>query len=517
VRQYPVPWIVFTVCQRQLVSEGTLESVKLVPNRGRVVAQKRKPLRAPSSRRKSVLYGLGGAAAVGVLAAGSVANPLVLVVIAGLILTLVLSRWPEFAIYAMVCLAIVALPSAIPMSFAVGGISVRLYEPFLFISVVVAALRYRLDARALVRLAALVSLLVFWVVTGLANGHDAVRVLVDTRLFAYLCLALFVAASVAGTEVVARAVRLIPAVLWISAGTTIAASVLGFGIAGMQIGAAGSLDGSESADRLISPATYASVAVLCAVLALWLTGKKSLRATLVFTAPALTMVFLSFTRNAIISIAVACVFAVVASKDFQAVRRVAMLGLVLSGLIFLITIGEPVLRQVAGLGWALNQFDAFSGRVLGGITGSALAADGSAQFRFDQENVYLVPEIFRSPVFGHGYGYAYKPLETGRFVTDKGEALRYYAHNFYLWILVKAGVVGFLLFAFSVISPVLTRMNARSTAAQVAAGAAAAGLLAASFVAPMPLGAPTSVVLGVAVGLCVGGRRVRLVHQANET
>jgi hypothetical protein len=487
--------------------------LKLTPS-GRVSAQGRTSPWVPDSRLKAAVYGFSGSVVVAALAAGSVANPLVLVVTAGMLLTFVLLRWPEFAIYAMVSLSIVALPSAIPMSFAVGGISVRIYEPFLLISVIVTALRYRLHARALGRVAALVTLLVFWVVLGLANGHDPVRVLVDTRLFAYLCLAMFVAASVAGTAVVNHAIRIVPAVLWISAGTTVAASALGFGIAGMQIGAAGSLDGSESAERLISPATYASVAVLCAVLALWLTGKKSLRDTLVFSAPALTMVFLSFTRNAVISIAVACLFAVISSHDFRAVRRVAVLGLIVSGLIFLISVGEPVLRQVGGLGWALNQFDAFSGRVLGGINGSALASDGSAQFRFDQENVYLVPEIFRSPVFGHGYGYAYKPLETGRFVTDKGEALRYYAHNFYLWILVKAGVVGFLLFAFSVIAPVLMRMNARSTAAQLAAGSAAAGLLAASFVAPMPLGAPTSVVLGLVVGLCLGGPSVQRLHRA---
>jgi hypothetical protein len=434
-----------------------------------------------------------------------VAQQTTLAAIAVVAMTLMLMRHPELSVLATAALAMVAMPAWIPMSVALGGVSFRFYEPFLLISVLVVALKYRPQNYAMLRTALLLLLIAVWIAVGLANDHEAGRVLVDTRHFLYLAMAFYVAASISGTPLVDRVVKILPALLWISALVTVAASAVGFGIAGMQSEASGSLDGSEQAARLISPATYPAVAVLCGVMALWLSGKKPMRAMLMYSFPALVVVFLSFTRNALIAIAVASIFAILASRDFKAVRRITTLALVAGGVVLLITVGEPFLRQIGPLGWALDQFDAFTSRVLGGISSTAIAADGSAQFRFEQENYYLVPEIFRSPVFGHGYGYAYKPLETGRFITEKSEGLRYYAHNFYLWILVKTGFVGLLIFAFSIIVPVLGRMRVKSSIVHMASAAAAAGLLAASFVAPMPLGAPTSVLLGALAGICAGG------------
>lgn len=61
----------------------------------------------------------------------------------------------------------------------------------------------------------------------------------------------------------------------------------------------------------------------------------------------------------------------------------------------------------------------FDTRLLGGIGGQGLETDGSAQFRFQKETVYLYPQISNSSVLGHGFGYAYNPIDTGRFFSGK--------------------------------------------------------------------------------------------------
>lgn len=115
----------------------------------------------------------------------------------------------------------------------------------------------------------------------------------------------------------------------------------------------------------------------------------------------------------------------------------------------------------------------------------------------------FLPEIQKSPLWGNGFGYAYKPINTGRALSDKSENLQCYAHNFYLWLLVKAGPVGFLLFLVPIARVLVAALRGSGHVA-LTTGALAAGLLAVSFVAPMPLGSPTAVLLGLVTGACAG-------------
>jgi O-antigen ligase len=136
--------------------------------------------------------------------------------------------------------------------------------------------------------------------------------------------------------------------------------------------------------------------------------------------------------------------------------------------------------------------------VLEGLTSSTLEVDLSSQFRVVFENALIIPRIEESPLFGHGFGYAYKP-PLGIPGTFNSDFAPYYAHNFYLWILVKAGVTGLAIFLWFSLAPILKTFRQSSGLAHASAGAATA-LLACSFVVPMPIGSPTALLLGALLG-----------------
>ena len=86
-------------------------------------------------------------------------------------------------------------------------------------------------------------------------------------------------------------------------------------------------------------------------------------------------------------------------------------------------------------------------------------------------------------------------------------ALRY-AHNFYLWWLVKAGAVGMASFAVFALTPVVRGIRSASAEAKISA-AVSAGLLAVCVVAPLPLEPGDSLALGMALGAAMGFARPR--------
>ncbi|WP_213576696.1 O-antigen ligase family protein [Rhodococcus sp. USK13] len=413
-----------------------------------------------------------------------------------------LAQNPDRIVYATIFLAFLSVPNSFPTSFYVMGVQVRFYEPFLVMSVCYVALRYRRRSRFGVT--GIVLAIAFGVVLAILLSNPVSRIYIDTRLFIYLPMAYFVASRFFVIVNTRAVLRMIPWVLWISAISTIAASALGSKLAQMQSEAAGS---TAEATRLIGPATYAAVVVVSGVIALVIGGYATIRETWIYWTPALPLMLLSFSRNILISIFVAGLFALVASRSWPAVVRlirtvvVTVLGL---GLLYWSLSG---LAGIPGVSWIQAQADGFLIRVVGGIGGQAINQDGSAQFRFQQENAYLVAEIYESPLWGHGFGFAYKPINTGRAISDKSENLQYYAHNFYLWILVKAGLVGFLLMLIP-IARVLGAALRGGGPVRLATGAAAAGLLAVSIVAPMPLGSPTAVLLGLVIGACAGASAV---------
>lgn len=418
---------------------------------------------------------------------------------------------PAALVYCTVFTAITTLPDFIPTSFSVAGSSVRAYEPLLILSAIFALTKIRARRGTDWRVGLLFSLFVIWSMLGLAMGNPILRIISDVKIPMYLVLAYLVASRVFGTYLVHGVVRILRVSLWISAGVTFLSSAFGISIAGREADSTLNLAGTgEEAVRLLSSATYPALAVVCGAVALAVAGRATLRSSLSICVPALLIVVVSFSRNNILGIAVAIIYGLIAARNTQIIQR----GLsYLSG--FIAVLGCIVLTSLAlrdgPIGaWLYQQIEAFKGRVLGGLTAEGLAKDGSAQFRFEQEDAYLIPDILDSPFWGHGFGYAYKPAFTGR--HNVSEDFQYYAHNFYLWLLVKAGIIGFAIIFATFFLPVIRALRSSDTGT-LACGAAAASLLACSIVAPMPLGSPTAVLLGSLIGVCAAQTGLRRIGQ----
>jgi hypothetical protein len=421
---------------------------------------------------------------------------------------------PNWLIYLAVILAIITIPAQVSLVVDLGGFKFRAYEFFLFGSSVFVAYKYPANRFATSRVYVLVAALVCWSVFGFSTGNDIGRVVGDVRHILYMALAIFVASRIAGTPVMDGIVKLLPFVLWISAGVTVVGSIYGIALSGREFEIGQSAAVGE-ATRLLTPATYPALAVICAVVALALSGRYSISSTWIFSVPALVIVFLSFSRNNIIALVASIVFAI-ASIGLTKVAPMAFKYIIYGTLgILAFLLLEPVLLSWSFGEWLVAQLHAYNVRVISGITAESLDSDGSALYRSVQENPYLLRGIAESPLVGHGFGYPYKPLITGRSYFSGSESLRYYAHNFYYWITVKAGILGLAAFFYSVVWPVVSSIRARQTDS-LAAGAAATGLLACSIVAPMPLGAPTAVLLGALVGICCVRNPVHAIDKTDK-
>ncbi|WP_432246051.1 O-antigen ligase family protein [Arthrobacter sp. G.S.26] len=418
----------------------------------------------------------------------------------GTLVVIGLSLRPTAAVYLTILLAATTLPEVVPTTFRLAGFSFRAYEPFLVVSAIYVLVRYKSSRSANIKVCFLVFLFLAWSILGLSFGNPPLKIVADVRLPIYMAIAYAIGLRIAGTDLSHRVLSTFRISLWFSAGITLLSSTTGLPINGREADSTLNLQGTgDEAIRLLSAATYPSLAVLCSVIALAIAGRASLWSTISFGAPALFIVVVSFSRNSILGIGVAAIYAIIAARKTRAMTRALSIASGILTAAIAVVIAEPLLRATSGGSWLVQQIEAFQGRVLGGLTTDGLATDGSAQFRFEQEDFYLLPKIWDSPLIGHGFGYAYKPLFTGRIVAS--DDFQYYAHNFYLWLLVKTGIIGLAIFVFALVLP-LFHAQRHLGAQSLATGAAAVGLLACSFVAPMPLGSPTSVLLGVLAGIC---------------
>ncbi|RXZ72224.1 hypothetical protein ESP51_04900 [Agromyces albus] len=410
---------------------------------------------------------------------------------------------PRVLVYAAVASAFVTLPSAIPMTYAIGPYSFRLYEPLLIAAAVYVVSAFPATSKVRALEVALFGFVVIWSIVGLTNGSDIAFIIADVRMLVYLALAYSIASRIMRTSMVAGIVRLLLPLLWISAAFTLLGSVAGIPIAGREEYASLSLS-ADAATRILSPSTYLSVAVVCIAASVVIAGRVPFKRTLPWMIPAIFIAALSFSRNAIISVAVAALVGLIAGGSASTWMRAvsyAAIAVVVGAAAWVLLSATSSLPVSA---WALQQVNSFTGRVIEGISLNAISNDTSAQYRLGQENPFLLSSIAQQPVFGHGFGHPYKPLFTGRFASEaEAEALSRFAHNFYLWAWVKAGAVGLVLFLVATVAPAIASMRLR-TGAGIGAAAGLLGLLAAAFVAPMPLGVPTGFLVGLLAGACAG-------------
>ena len=344
---------------------------------------------------------------------------------------------------------------------------------------------------------------------GLMNGWSVSFILRDIRGPIYLLLA-FTATVLLFRKADGRAaLRVMACVLWSAAILVTVESLTGRQLlAGRvetvdRIAPGLSSAGLDATRFLVAPKDLALLCC-CAGLVLLLRGggPKMLPWGPVILLPSLGLVFFSFSRRAFLAFAVAIVFVFLVTRLSRVIVRVLVMAPVVVG-IFAVS----VLMPLSADSYVSRQANAFSDRVLTGLGSEARSQDKGLAFR-DSEDEYAVKSVLSSPVVGLGLGATYRPDLPGQPFQGEDEAYgRTYAHNFYLWLGVKLGVLGLAAFALFVLRPVAaatsitSRSNDPNDQVLLAVAAGVVGLCAVNWVAPIFNEPATAVVLGCALGI----------------
>lgn len=413
------------------------------------------------------------------------ALPAAMILTAAILVTALALR-PAWALYAAIVLGLTAFPAFLPYSVQLGSTTVFLFEPFLFVAAGWAIATHKAPAAARFRVWWLVALLGFAALMGTAKQYPPIEIVSDGRGLLTVLLSFVVASRIFHTPYAQASLRVLRYSLWFSLGIVALSMVLRFPLAGRTEAAAlfrnSSGAGFSDSTRYLTAASQMSVFVLCASLALVLTGRLGLRKAAPYLIPSFALTFLSFSRNSFLAVAIAIVFAIIAARTLKPIKVTAKLGIVVGIPLLILGLANASFGLPGG-DFVASQINAFSTRVINGLDSTTLADDTSAIARMN-EDAYLFKAIGEAPITGHGFGYAYRPPvgPPGSFSATKGQ---YYGHNFYLWITVKAGALG--LAAFLVIAAVpFTLCLRRHSNEALALGSATAGLLLAIVFAPFP-------------------------------
>ncbi|MDF0530657.1 O-antigen ligase family protein [Tsukamurella sp. 8F] len=397
--------------------------------------------------------------------------------------------------------AFAALPAAIPQQFEVGGFSVKLIEPCLAAAAVWAVCQPRRArvARYAVPFAAVVAGLTLW---SLQAGLDLNKAGSDARLPFYGAVATLVAGSVTTRSQQRACLAGALCTLWFSAAMVLVSLATGMELGGRSEAASLDLADTGAATRFLTPTDFLAVATIAICLVLVISGARRDYRLWYWVLPAGCLMVLSFSRNHLIGLAVAVAFALVCLRSSASLFGLAKVACCAVAIVLAFGLGlGTLLDPIPGAGFVAQQANSYGGRVLDGLGSQARSTDGSTQWR-DQENARMLYEIPDAIWIGHGFGYAYKSPE-GAPGTFQNDSAPYYAHNFYLWLVLKAGLLGLVAFAWFALGPLVTVVRRPRSPVQVALGAAAAGLLAISVVAPVPNGAPETTLLGGLLGIVV--------------
>jgi O-antigen ligase len=437
---------------------------------------------------------LVGCFSVGIVAVHSMRLGLLL--IGALACLIVYLTGPRRMVLVALFLACASLPASLHVGKVIGPVAIDEYHAAVMLAIVflipVARLRF---SQYVLPLILLLTVAVFTVL-GLMAGNEPVATAREATFLCEMIAGFVLAVLIVRADYVRQSIWVASAVMWFSAGMILASSLTGLRLAGR----AESLAAETGVDaiRIVTVTQAPAVAVLTALVAAQIIGRARWSTWLMLGVPALMITLLSFSRHTLIGLAVAAVVAIAANLGWAAIRRLASIVAVGAAVLAVVTPAALFLLQNYAAGaWLSKQVDAFSHRVLDGVSTSALEVDSSTLARL-HENTNLWRAIGESPLLGHGLGYAYQlPFgPAGSFTADLGPT---YAHNFYLWWLVKAGVIGMVVFALFALVPVVRALRAASAPATIAA-AVSAGLLAICVVDPLPLERASSLVLGIALG-----------------
>lgn len=446
-----------------------------------------------------------GCFAVGVFAVRNTAQGLLLV--GALMCVVVYLTGPQRMVWIALFLAFASLPASLHVGKVIGPVSIYAYQVAILLAIAFLIPIARLRFSAYIPPAILLLTVLFFAGVGIATGNSIDRVAYEATFLCELVAGYVLARLIVLSGYVRESIHVITVVLWVSAAMVMTSSLTGLELAGR----AESLEyttGSAQAIRLLTATQTPAIAVLAALVAAQIVGRGKPSTYLTLGVPALVVTLLAFSRNVLIVIAVTAGVALLASWRWSAIRRSAVLAAVGAALIAVVIPSSLYLLQNSAAGaWLEDQLNAFSHRVIGGVSSSALAVDSSTLSRA-HENANLERAIIDAPLFGHGLGYAYQPPfgKPGTFTATLGTT---YAHNFYLWWLVKAGAAGMVVLAWFALTPLIRALRSASAPARITA-AVSAGLLVVCVVDPLPLNLANALTLGIALGAAAGFASARV-------
>ncbi|WP_208622461.1 O-antigen ligase family protein [Mycobacterium gastri] len=442
---------------------------------------------------------LFGCFLVGVFAVRQTGQGLMLI---GAIFSLVV-YWakPEAMVWVALFWAFAALPAGLHVGKVVGPAVIYAYQAALVLAIcyLIPVVKPRFSDFVLPGIFTLI--VVFSTVAGFAAGHAAWVVIRESTTLLEMVAGFILALLIVKGNYVTGSIRAMAVILWFSAAMAIVGSFHAIRLAGRAETVQGT--GAGEALRIILSAQTPATAVLTALIAAAIVGGARPAMYLALGPPALIITLLSFSRNPLISFAVAAVVVLLAGFSWSTLRRSVTLTAIGAVVITATVAWSLFLLKGSPTGaWAAEQFSAFNRRVLGGVSTGALAVDPSTLDRL-REVDNLDRAIAQAPVFGHGLGYAYQQP----YGNDPNEfTMKFYptySHLFYLWWLAKAGAVGMAAFAVFALTPLFRALRRASAPAKISA-AVSAGLLAMSTVWPLPEMPTDAVSLGLALGATMG-------------
>jgi O-antigen ligase len=440
----------------------------------------------------------------------SVRDPYQGIVLVGAMFGLVV-YWarPEAMVWIALFYTFGALPIGLYVGKVVGPTTIYVWHVVTLVAIFYLILLVRPRFSDYIPPVVFVLTVLFYTAVGFVDGHSAEAILHEMTCLFEMVAGYMLALLVVHGNYIKGATQTLIVTLWFSAIMAIVSSSLGLRLTGRFENISESTTGG-SVTRLIIPTTAPAVAVLAALVAAQVLGRGRRGAFWSMGMPSLIISLLAFSRGTLIAVAVAGVVAFLAKPGWQALRRSATFAVSSAAILATMVPAALFLLQRSKAGaWLGHQFAGFSHRVLSGVTANSLAVDDSTKYRLI-ENADLTRQIAKAPIFGHGMGFAYRLAfgeDSGndQFSFDSFTVLlgTTYAHNFYLWWLVKAGAVGMAIFLWFALRPVIRALRSASIPAKVA-GAVGAGLLALNIVGPNIEDTPDSVAFGMVLGAAMG-------------
>lgn len=448
-----------------------------------------------------------GVAVLGCFAAGALtarSSMLGVLVIGALGCLVMYLTKPQLLTWVALFLAFASLPAGLHVAKLIGPVTIWAYQVALGLAICSLILVVRPRFTTFVVPAGFLFTVAFFTAMGVASGNAPDRVAREALFLCEMVAGFVLACLIVRAGYVKECIRTMAVILWFSMAMLAASEFAGVKLAG-RIESLEAEVGSADAVRMLTSSQMPAVAVLAVLVAAQIVGRAKLSMWLVLGLPAAVISLLSFSRNLLIILAVTAAVAFVTSLGWAAIRRTAVFATVGAFTLAVVIPSGLFLIHDTGLGgWLGDQLNAFSHRVLGGLSSNSLKVDPSTLARL-RENANLESSFADAPTFGHGLGYAYQfafgtpeAHQSARdtFSLNLGTT---YAHNFYLWWLVKSGVVGMVAFAVFALTPFARAIQNPSAPVRISA-AVSAGLLAVCAVVPLPLDGANSLVLGMALG-----------------